>query len=169
MVAKHGGGSWDDAPLLDRVAVPGDVMLENVATAGLRMRAGQRLWARQFDTENHHEVPGDLTCDGCSAWILGHKTEGPITVLRGINGARVQVLGSLYYPVDRTNASTPVYQMDESSVLTASFVQTGGYRWLLNVTREGTEDQTVAALPKSASHARGGGSIVSLLVQQPQV
>jgi len=167
LVFKHGGSPWDAVPLHARGGKVGDVFFEDISSAGFYFEPGQSIWARQFNTEQHHQVPGDATCDGCSVWILGHKTEGPITVLRVSNAGTAVVLGSYYYPVNHVDSSTPVYEVDNTSWLCASFVQSGGYQWLLNVTTTGLGNRTVAALPASAAGRRGGGSLVSLLVQSP--
>lgn len=86
----------------------GRLFLEDVAGLSSRYSGGvihghepqfdfgaQQVWARQFNTEQDGVK---VSIDGGQFWVLGFKTEEPGTVVRAVNGARVEVLGGLLLP-----------------------------------------------------------------------
>lgn len=72
----------------------GRLFLEDVATADLRVRSGQRIWARQLNVENEGT---HLTNAGGDVWVLGYKTERGGTLVRTTGGGRSEVFGTLSY------------------------------------------------------------------------
>ena len=64
---------------------------------------GQKIWARQFNTEGNTAPTGGYPAKavnvGCTLWILGSKSEDHGTVISTTQGGATEVLGSYLYPV----------------------------------------------------------------------
>lgn len=92
---------------------PGNLFLEDVVTGQLRVRNGQKVWARQLDAE-----PGSKPIDkphienrGGDLWIFGLKTEGGGTIVRNYDGGRTEILGAHILTTSSTiaNATRPMF------------------------------------------------------------
>ena len=76
------------------LAGKGRLFLEDVGTSNFRVKAGQRVWARQLNIENE----GDhLTNNGGDVWVLGYKTERGGTLLHTRSGGKSEVFGTISY------------------------------------------------------------------------
>jgi len=74
----------------------GDLFIEDVVAGGWFFAKGQRVWARQFNTEYEHGESMVVNA-GAHLWILGLKTEKANTVLDTRDGGRTEVLGGFIY------------------------------------------------------------------------
>lgn len=92
----------------------GDVFLEDVATDDLRVRPGQRVWARQLNVENEGT---HVTNDGATLWILGYKTERGGTLLHTKANGRTEVFGNFSYTTTAGKLG-PMFVTEDSSVFT---------------------------------------------------
>ncbi len=72
----------------------GPVFVENVVGDRFVLTPGQRLTARQLNTETEGTK---ITNDGGTLWILGLKTERGGTLVESLNGARSEIVGGLCY------------------------------------------------------------------------
>jgi hypothetical protein len=79
---------------------PTKVFIENCAFGHTTFTNAQ-VWARQFDPENQDVTK--IINRGSDLWILGLKTEWPSTVLENMDGARTELLGTLFYPPSGSN------------------------------------------------------------------
>lgn len=105
---------------LDGVAVsgtPGDLYLTDVeGGSAWRFQRGDRVWARQFNTEQRGTK---VVNDGADLWVLGLKTESPGTAIMSSSGARTEVLGGLVYPAGPVAPGTPAFEtVDATQSLT---------------------------------------------------
>ena len=89
---KHGSVKYISSP------GAGDLFIEDVVYKRWTFRPGQRVWARQFNTETIHD-PATKVVNSGELWILGVKTEGRGTVIRSEPGAKTELLGTLIYPL----------------------------------------------------------------------
>jgi hypothetical protein len=94
----------------------GKVFIEDVTGGGWRFVSGQRVWARQFNTEYLDDEPMTVNAGGV-LWILGIKTERANTVLRTTQGGSTEVLGGFVSPVPdgAADSAIPAFVNDESS------------------------------------------------------
>lgn len=92
----------------------GDFFIEDVVGGNHSFtHPWQRVWARQFNTEN-----SGLKIDNSGAilWILGLKTERSRTVLQTRDGGISQVVGGFIYRVDEAAANPdPIFQVTDAS------------------------------------------------------
>lgn len=72
--------------------------------AGWNFTTGQRIYARQFNTE---QSATKVVNNGATLWILGIKTENVGTVVESRNGASTEILGGLLYPSAPVPAGRP--------------------------------------------------------------
>lgn len=72
----------------------GPLFLEDVATGDLKLRPGQKAWARQLNVENEGT---HVTNDGADLWVLGMKTERGGTLVHTLGGGRSEVFGTFSY------------------------------------------------------------------------
>jgi len=70
-----------------------DVFLEDFC-GRVEPLPGQRLWARQLNTENQGT---HLLNDGATVWILGYKTERGGTLIHTKGGGRMELFGTFSY------------------------------------------------------------------------
>lgn len=99
----------------------GDVFIDDMVTGPLQFCAGQRVWARQLNTEN--AVMDVNVSGGASLWILGFKTErglGGIVNVTGV-GSAVEVLGMFAYSTDHTAQTAPVFAVSNGARLSTTF------------------------------------------------
>lgn len=90
----------------------GDLFLEDVATDDLRVRPGQRVWARQLNVENEGT---HVTNDGAALWILGYKTERGGTLLHTKAHGRSEVFGNFSYTTTAGKLA-PMFVTEDASV-----------------------------------------------------
>ena len=81
----------------------GDLFLEDVGLEPLVIRAGQSVWARQFNNEYGSDKPGDIaSCakitNSGNLWVMGLKTERGNTAIATLAGGNTELLGGLLYP-----------------------------------------------------------------------
>ncbi|WP_293091156.1 glycoside hydrolase family 55 protein [Moorena sp. SIOASIH] len=85
------------SPFLETTSETGTWFLEDVVTSRIRIRKGQRVYARQLNCESPPPEPL-LNNDGGLAWVFGYKTEYGTTVAATVNGGKSEILGGLFYP-----------------------------------------------------------------------
>jgi hypothetical protein len=108
------------------LAGAGDLFLTDVTPGPLAIRAGQRLWARQLNSETNTESSGEpakLLNDGGTVWILGYKTENAGTLIKTINGGKTELLGGLHVAGFGTQ---PMFETVESSFVATIALGAGG-------------------------------------------
>jgi hypothetical protein len=88
---KHGNYQYVNTP------GAGDLYLEDVEIGNFVVRAGQRVWARQFNNETKATK---IRNQGGQLWIMGLKTEQIGTIIETTNGGATELLGTLIYPAD---------------------------------------------------------------------
>jgi hypothetical protein len=130
----------------------GDLFFENVEVHGFTLRAGQRLWARQWNNEH---AGAKIVNEGGDLWVFGMKTEGPSTVLHQLGG-RSELLGLLLYPAQPfpagTAAQRPAYVVEggEFSAVYGTNVFLDGRRDEYQVhLRTPSRDLTAADVPRT--------------------
>ena len=72
----------------------GKLFLEDIATGNVRLKAGQRMWARQLNVENEGT---HLTNDGGQVWVHGYKTERGGTLLHTKSAGQSEIFGTFSY------------------------------------------------------------------------
>lgn len=116
----------DGKYVYDSGAAPGPLYLDNVEVHGLTVRAGQQVWARQFNNEGPDTR---IVNEGGQLWALGIKTEGPNTLLASTGGAN-ELLGVLVYPAgsgadvlrDETrNRELPIFRVEGDAQLAVTY------------------------------------------------
>jgi hypothetical protein len=107
VVIKHGAYHYEDRP------GAGDVWFDDVQLDHIRFTAGQRIWARQLNTEGD-----DLHLDniGSQLWVMGIKTERKGTVIRTTGGGSSEMIGTLLYPLAGTDTSNPAFIVDNGAL-----------------------------------------------------
>jgi hypothetical protein len=89
----------------------GPLFIEDVATGDLRIRPGQRVWARQLNVENQGT---HVLNDGGDLWVLGYKTERGGTLLHAKGGGRSEVFGTFSYTTTAGKLA-PMFVTDDAS------------------------------------------------------
>lgn len=107
--------------MVDRRDGGGELLLENICCGRLTAAGKQPIFARQFDTEG---AATRIVLDGTPLSILGLKTEFAATIIDGRNGADVEVLGGLLYPVRPVPASLPAFRIEDGRML-LSYAESG--------------------------------------------
>jgi hypothetical protein len=87
-----------------------DVFLEDFC-GRVELLPGQRLWARQLNTENQG---AHLLNDGATVWILGYKTERGGTLLHTKGGGRTELFGTFSYTTT-AGMLAPVFVTEDAS------------------------------------------------------
>jgi len=72
----------------------GPLFLEDVATGDVKLKPGQKVWARQLNVENEGT---HVMNDGGDLWVLGYKTERGGTLLHTSGGGRSEIFGTFSY------------------------------------------------------------------------
>jgi hypothetical protein len=93
----------------------GDLFVNDITGTPWILARGQRVWARQFNTEAHK-----FTCienRGADLWVLGEKTEGSRTVVHTSNRGRTEILGGLIQPTYKVDPAMPMYILEQGSEL----------------------------------------------------
>jgi hypothetical protein len=141
----------------------GEVFIEGVVGANWQFGPGQRVWARQFNTEDW-DVQTQIT--GGDLWVLGLKTEQEGLVLRA-KDSRVEILGGFLTPshtvrLQRIPEDRPAFELiDTQASINIQFA--GGlprtqYMDLVRETRNGvTRRAPLVAFPLWGGW--GGGTI----------
>lgn len=105
--------------LLNRLAEGGDVVAENISTAGRNKVAGPAgAWFKQLNIEARGTV---IENDGAPLWILGAKTEQTLTLVHASNNATTEIVGGLIYRVN-PGPELP-FLISENSRLVASYAE----------------------------------------------
>jgi len=117
----------------------GRLYLEDVGVDDVVLRPGQKVWARQLNTEGPDL---HLTNNGAWLWVLGIKTEGKGTAISTLNSGATELLGTLLYPCQSFAAADgPAFINNESSVSliyrVSSYVTNGNYPVQVRETRDG--------------------------------
>jgi hypothetical protein len=117
----------------------GKLHLEDVALKNtLTLNPGQKVWARQLNTELDY---GRILNNGADLWILGIKTENRGYVIKTTNCGRTELLGGLIYPVKTFSTSETAFICEEaqqSLIFGATSYSTGKmYAVLVRETQNG--------------------------------
>ena len=121
----------------------GDLFLEDVIIRQTTVAPGQRVWARQLNTETLGEPATKVFNRGGDLWMLGIKTEGKGPVIETLDGGRTELLGTLIYPVRDTPAGeddVAFRSIDSSHSLIFSlntYVESHKYATIIEETRNG--------------------------------
>lgn len=91
----------------------GDIFLDDYCGRLDLLRAGQRAWCRQLNTEHQGTM---LTNRGASLWILGMKTEKIGTIIHTSQGGETDLLGCFVYSNRGWDASVPAFVIEDSRV-----------------------------------------------------
>jgi hypothetical protein len=136
----------------------GRVFIEDVAGGPWFFRGPQKIWARQLDMESRGEK---AVVDGAQLWVMGVKTERQGTVIRAENGATLEVLGGLLYPLETMPPDQAAFVIDNARASLTYAVEAFGpgknYAIQVKESKSGKE-----APPVTACTARGYGCLLSL-------
>ena len=136
----------------------GRVFIEDVAGGPWFFHGPQKIWARQLDMESLGEK---AVVDGAQLWLMGVKTERPGTVIRAENGATLEVLGGLLYPLVKMPPDQAAFVIDNARASLTYAVEAFGpgknYAIQVEESKGGKE-----APPVTACTARGYGCFLSL-------
>jgi hypothetical protein len=133
LVVMHSGpGSLTDGP------GAGDLFLEDVCAAPVRLTQKHNVWARSLDVESDKEK---LTNQSGALWVLGYKTEG--TARDGFTGpgASTEILGGTLYPGMKSTDGIPSFEVQDGR-FSAVITRYWSHKMLLKETRRG-ETKTV--------------------------
>ena len=101
----------------------GDLFIDDVVGGPITMNnPAQHVWMRQINTESGREV--NITNNGATLWILGHKTEGGHTKIKTTRGGRTELLGAHVYANQRQPTPHPLYEIIDASASFAGVRQT---------------------------------------------
>jgi uncharacterized protein YjdB len=115
----------------------------------------QQVYARQFNPEGH-QVPSNQPLvhkNGGSMWILGIKTEWPITAISTYNGSFTEILGGQMYPVwAPAGTFPPAFRSHDGffkiSVCESAYQASSTYQqWHVNVGAPGNDALQAASAP----------------------
>lgn len=84
-------------PLFSTPSKTGTWFIENIVATPLNLSSGQKLYARQLNSEIPPPNPM-IKNDGGLVWLLGYKTEQGNTVAATLNRGKTEILGGLFYP-----------------------------------------------------------------------
>jgi hypothetical protein len=136
----------------------GRVFIEDVVGAPWFFRGPQKIWARQLDMESRGEK---AVVDGAQLWVMGVKTERQGTVIRAENGATLEVLGGLLYPLETMPPDQAAFVIDNARASLTYAVEAFGpgknYAIQIKESTSGKE-----APPVTVCTARGYGCFLSL-------
>ena len=136
----------------------GHVFIEDVVAAPWFFHRPQKIWARQLDMESSGEK---AVVDGAQLWVMGLKTERPGTVIRAIDGAALEVIGGLLYPLKAMPADQAAFVIDNARASLSYAVEASGadknYPIQIKESTSGKEGSPVVACAP-----RGYGCFLSL-------
>jgi len=140
----------------------GRVFIEDVVGGPWFFHAPQKIWARQLDMESLGDKASDkAVVDGAQLWLMGVKTERPGTVIRAENGATLEVLGGLLYPIETMPAGQAAFVIDNARASLTYAVEAFGpdknYAIQVKESKSGKEAARVTACT-----SRGYGCFLSL-------
>ena len=117
----------------------GDVFFEDHVGLDFVFRPGQKVWARQLNLEDNRAGERPLILnDGADLWMLGYKTEGAKTVLRGENGSRTDIYGGLYLPLRQGSVrDIPMYDIEDAGLSATGYTAFSTFPLHLRETRGG--------------------------------
>ncbi len=136
LAIRHSGVSYTST------ANAGTLFLEDFGSGPIRFQPGQHIWARQYNNESadppttpHCAVATLSTtscfppsgvkviCDGCTLWILGPKTEKGSTNFQLYNGARMELFGGFFLPLQANQQTSSTIIESTDSSFSADFMQ----------------------------------------------
>jgi hypothetical protein len=154
-----------DGGYRNTISGTGRVFLEDIVARPILVNFPQALWARQLNPENG-SVPL-VENHGGAVWILGLKTEGPVTAIKTVEGF-TEVLGALTYPTRPVPDQVPLL-VNENGAVSFTWLVTQ-QEWPLYV-RE-TRDGVTRNLRHQGSFHRGvplySGQADVLRLQRPR-
>lgn len=112
----------------------GRMFIEDTVLRPVLVNYPQQLWARQLNPEN-----GSMPLvenHGGVVWILGLKTEGPVTVVKTVRGF-TQVVGGLTYPTRAVPSDIPLYINEEGGLTFTHLVTQQDWPLWVRETRNG--------------------------------
>ena len=137
----------------------GPLFIEDVPGAGYKLAPNTRLWARQWDIEGN-----TVENDGATVWALGWKTESGHTLVRNLNGGRMELLGGFVYTFG-VEPETPAFENAGSLALSfqgANF--SGGPNGFFNILVRDASGAAPRLWARSLAPARGNAASVPLLL-----
>jgi hypothetical protein len=138
----------------------GRVFIEDVVGGPWFFHGPQKIWARQLDTESQSRGEKAVV-DGAQLWVMGVKTERPGTVIRAVNGAALEVLGGLLYPLETMPPDQAAFVIDNARASLTYAVEAFGpgknYAIQVKESKSGKESP-----PVTACTWRGYGCFLSL-------
>jgi hypothetical protein len=134
---------------------PGDLFIEDVNFNRPPTFRNQRVWARQLnqetDTQSSGSYDAKVTADHAKVWISGIKTERAGTIVKAINGSKVEVTGAYVLANTSVTKTDPIYEVIDSQAsfagTTVRVFGTPNYATFLRETRSGVTQ----TLPNSGS------------------
>lgn len=93
----------------------GKLFLENTVSTQYHFSHPQRVWARQWNVEEHGAGPC-ITSKGATIWALGFKTEYDSSKLWASDGAKTEILGAFIYPIGKIPKDRPIFKNTDSEM-----------------------------------------------------
>ena len=146
----------------------GKLFIEDVCSTGkvaeFRFDHPQQVWARQWNPERPDVM---IVNRAATIWCLGMKSEGKGTVIYNGPGARTELLGGFFYPVQQTDTDWPacINERGDVSLVLGTVSYKGAstdYAVFLREMREGQ----VHDLRRELFTSRGPGRHVPLCVSR---
>ncbi len=114
---------------------------------------GQHIWARQLDQEQSRA--DQLTCNGCTLWILGYKTEHNGTDIVATN-AQVEIFGFFFYKLTTAAPDSTTMKITDSNLFATGYenINIAGFgapNWVIE-TRNGNTSRLAAPGVNSPQH-----------------
>ena len=150
----------------------GDLYLEDVVAGFASFKhAGQRIWARQLNTEGRGTK---VTNNGAILWILGLKTEKYGTVIETSSGGFSEVIGGLIYRVAKTtDDNSPMFSITNANATFAGIGEMDGtpsqernYSTIVSETRDTTTINGERDICTSGRH--NGSCVLNLYIGATQ-
>ncbi len=136
LVIRHYGGDYSSVP------GTGTLFAEDFDVGAVQFQPGQHVWVRQFDNEFAEAPQGPhcavatisttsclppagikTKCNGCTLWVLGPKTEKGSTNFQLTAGAKMELYGGFFLPLQSNQQpNTAVIEAVDSS-FSADFTQ----------------------------------------------
>ena len=134
----------------------GKLFVEDVQAKPYRIKYGQKVWARQLNAERDFNPL--IKVENSTLWMLGYKTEAPLTVVETIGGA-TEVLGGLLYPLQSTSRPAFIAKDARVSYMVMFNIHdnTGLYSTHVKETRDGIT-KSVGNIRRTTAMYVGGSS-----------
>ena len=98
----------------------GDLYIEDIVTSSLEICGGQKVYARQLNTENS-DLDIKIWNDGL-LWLMGYKIEKGWSGLVNITNGTFELLGTFAYSIAKSHPQvTPAFSIVDSKVSLAGF------------------------------------------------